>query len=61
MRFSFDQAFRSISHGFETRLVSERELEHAALLGDKVATSSRHSAARKRRGSVISDTAGLYF
>ena len=61
MRLALNQAFVRLSHGFETKLVGEREMQHAALLGDAVARNPHYPVARKRRNSVIPTSAGLYF
>lgn len=61
MRLALNQAFERLSHGFDTKLVGEREFQHAALLGDAVARNSHYRQTRNRRTSVIPDSAGLYF
>lgn len=61
MRLALNQAFERLSHGFETKLVGEREMQHAALLGDDVARNKHYPVTQKRRTSVVPTSAGLYF
>ncbi len=47
MRQALNQAFQRLSHGFDTKLVGEREMQHAMLLGDSVARVPHYPDPRK--------------
>ena len=61
MRQALNQALQRLSHGFDTKLVGEREMQHAMLLGDSVARMPHYPNPRKRRVSDLPSTTGLYF
>jgi len=58
---ALNQALQRLSHGFDTKLVGEREMQHATLLGDSVARTPHYPEPRKRRNSVIPTSSGMYF
>ena len=61
MRQALNQALQRLSHGFDTKLVGERELQHATLLGDPVARVPHYPETRKRRNNIAPTSTGLYF
>ena len=61
LRQALNQAFQRLSHGFDTKLVGDREMQHATLLGDSVARMPHYPALRKRRKSDTPTSTGLYF
>ena len=61
MRQALNQALQRLSHGFDTKLVGDRELQQAALLGDAVARNSHYPEPRKRRNDVAPTSTRLYF
>ena len=61
LRQALNQAFQRLSHGFDTKLVGEREMQHAMLLGDSVARMPHYPSPHKRRKSVAPTSTGLYF
>ena len=61
MRQALNQALQRLTHGFETKLVGDREMRHAALLGDPVARTPHYPNPAKRRKSDATETTGLYF
>ncbi|MXX92360.1 MAG: hypothetical protein F4Y63_02755 [Chloroflexi bacterium] len=61
MRQALNQALQRLSHGFDTKLVGEREMQHATLLGDSVARMPHYPNPRKQRKSDAPSVTGLYF
>ena len=50
-----------LSHGFDTKLVGDREMLHATLLGDSVARMPHYPEIRKRRDDIAPTSSRLYF
>ncbi len=61
LRQALNQAFQRLSHGFDTKLVGDREMQHATLLGDSVARVPHYPNPRKRRKSDAPTSTGMYF
>jgi len=60
LKQALNQAFQRLTHGFDTKLVGDREMQHAMLLGDSVARMPHYPTPRKRSKSVAPNSSGLY-
>lgn len=61
MKETLNRAWQKLSHSFDTRLVGERELEQATLLGDSVARYPHYKITDNRREGFTRNASKLYF
>ncbi len=61
MKQTLNQAWERLAHSFDTKLVGDREFEHASLLGDSVARYPHYKVSDRRRKEMSEAVSKLYF